>query len=255
MTTHSRLALPQVTLIAASSVNLSATVAALGASMAQVKFGAVKLLSDRRPAELDDEIEWVPIGPLRSSAAYSDFVLTKLADHVATSHCLLIQWDGHVLNKDCWRPEFLNYDYIGAGWPQFDDGHDVGNGGFSLRSRSLLEACRAQDFRPSHPEDIAIGRNNRNWLEAQGLRFAPLSLADKFSTERRGDTASSFGYHGIWHMPRLLGREEFWQIYTSLDERSTARHDFRSLLWQMAVGTGGGRRALTLIRDQVRVRA
>lgn len=87
------------------------------------------------------------------------------------------------------------------------------------------------------------------------MRFAPLALADTFSAERRGNVASSFGYHGIWHMPRLFGREEFWRIYASLDERRSARHDFRSLLWQLSGGRGGLGRALCLIRDQLRASA
>lgn len=254
MISQSRLALPQVTLVAVTSVNVVATVAALEKCMKQVQFGAAKLLTHQKPECLPTDCEWVPISPLGSALAYSSFVLEHLVDHVSTSHCLLVQWDGHVLHKDCWRPEFLDYDYIGATWPQFDDGHNVGNGGFSLRSRALLEACRADGFRPSHPEDVAIGRDNRNWLEAQGVRFAPFWLADAFSTERQGDTESSFGYHGIWHMPRLLGRDEFWRIYSSLDERSSARQDFRSLLWQVSAGSSGISRALTLIRDHIRVR-
>lgn len=251
MTPRRRLALDQVTLAAVTSVNVVATVAALERCMAQVEFGAVKLITDRVPEALPDGVEWVRIPPLASSSAYSDFILERLADHVATSHCLLVQWDGHVIQGDRWRSEFLEYDYVGAAWPQFADGHDVGNGGFSLRSRALLEACRSPDFCPSHPEDLAIGRHNRAWLEAQGLRFAPADLADTFSAERRGDPATSFGYHGIWHMPRVLGREAFWQIYSALDEHTSARHDFRSLLWQVARGKGGLARAMTLIRDQL----
>jgi hypothetical protein len=250
--TRPRLDLPQVTLVAVTSVNVAATVVALERSMAQVAFGAVKLIADHAPEALPPGIEWVKIAPLASASAYSSFVLERLADYVETSHCLLVQWDGHVLDGERWRPEFLDCDYVGASWPQFDDGHDVGNGGFSLRSRVLLEACRSPGFRPSHPEDLAIGRDNRAWLEAQGLRFASRAIADAFSAERRSDPAMSFGYHGIWHMPRLLGREAFWDIYSKLDERTSARHDFRSLLWQLALGRGGIGRAVMLIRDQLR---
>lgn len=244
--------LSQVTLVAPTSVNIQATVSALERSMAQISFGAVKLIADCAPATLPTGIEWVQIAPLTSAAAYSAFVLEQLADYVTTSHCLLVQWDGHVLNADRWRDEFLEYDYIGASWPQFDDGHDVGNGGFSLRSRGLLEACRAPAFRCSHPEDLAIGRLNREWLEACGLRFAPRALADAFSAERRGDPAATFGYHGVWLMPRVLGPQAFWDIYSGLDERTSARHDFRTLLLQVGRGRGGLGRAANLIRDQLR---
>ncbi|OYU75419.1 MAG: hypothetical protein CFE32_14375 [Alphaproteobacteria bacterium PA3] len=249
MNPHPRLELPQITLVAVTSVNVAATVIALERSMAQIAFGAVRLIADHAPEDLPSGVEWVPIAPLASASAYSSFILERLADHIATSHCLLVQWDGHIIHPQRWRPEFLDQDYIGAAWPQFDDGHDVGNGGFSLRSRALLEACRAPGFHPSHPEDLAIGRANRAWLESQGLRFAPPALADAFSSERQGDPTVSFGFHGIWHMPRLLGRDAFWRIYSNLDERTSARHDFRSLLWQVARGRGGIGRAMTLIRD------
>lgn len=252
MTAKPRLVLPQVTLVAVTSVNVQATVVAIERSMAQVAFGAAKLITHCAPPIVPENIEWVPIDPIVSASAYSSFVLERLVDHVATSHCLLVQWDGHVLDGERWRPEFLDCDYIGASWPQFGDGHDVGNGGFSLRSRALLEACRSPHFRPSHPEDLAIGRDNRAWLEAQGLRFAPRALADAFSAERNSDPTTSFGYHGVWHMPRLLGREVFWDIYSKLDERTSARHDFRRLFWQLARGRGGVSRAITLIRDQLR---
>jgi hypothetical protein len=247
-----RLALPEVTIVAISSVNLAATVAALEASIAQVKFGEAKLLSDYRPNGLPGEIEWVEIAPLISSWAYSDFVLHQLADYVRTPHCLLIQWDGHVINSARWRPEFLDYDYIGASWPQFTDGRDVGNGGFSLRSRALMEACRDPAFRPSHPEDVAIGRHNRTLLEARGLRFAPRDLADTFSTERAGDLSNCFGYHGVWHMPRVLGPEKFWQIYRGLDERTSVQSDFVRLLWQLSCRRGGAVRSPRLIADRFR---
>lgn len=152
-----RLELPQVTLVAVTSVNVAATVIALERSMAQVAFGAVKLIADHAPEALRPGIEWVRIAPLASASAYSGFVLERLADHVATSHALLAQWDGHVIHADRWRPEFLDHDYIGAAWPQFDDGFDVGNGGFSLRSRALMEACRARASGPRIPKTLPSG--------------------------------------------------------------------------------------------------
>lgn len=252
MTCTPRLLLPQVTLVAISSVNLEATVAAINASIAQVRFGAVKLLSDICPVSLNEEVEFVKIDPLLSSNCYSNFVLKKLSRYVCTTHCLLIQWDGYVVRSASWRPEFLEYDYIGASWPQFQDGHDVGNGGFSLRSRALLEACCDPAFTPLHPEDLAIGRRNRNWLEARGLKIAPRVLADAFSAERAGDLEKSFGYHGVWHMPRLIGVDSFWRIYCGLDERTSVRQDLGSLLWQIGCGKGAGKRVFTLIRDTIR---
>jgi hypothetical protein len=245
-----RLSLPQVTLCAASSVNVPATISALEASLAQVDFGACKLLTDRPARPNHPGISVVPIAPMSSALDYSNFLLTQLVDHIDTSHCLVAQWDGHVLNARHWRAEFLDYDYIGASWPQFDDGHDVGNGGFSLRSRRLMELCRAPGFQ-SHPiEDLAIARVNRSFLESHGMRFAPRALADLFSVERVGDMSTSFGYHGAWLMPRAIGLKGFWSLYRNLDDRGTIRHDFGAILKQVGRGRGGYKRALRLVLDQ-----
>lgn len=246
-----KLDLPQVTLCAASSVNLAATVRALQASLAQVRFGACKLFTDARPENLPSGIELVSIPRLRSAADYSQFILSGMVDHVDTSHCLVAQWDGHVSQSANWRAEFLDCDYIGAVWPQFDDGHQVGNGGFSLRSRRLLQVCREPEFQPSHPEDVCIARHNRRWLEGRGMRFADVALAQAFSSERVGEPQTSFGYHGVWHMPAVLGAEAFWQVYESLDDRGTIRHDLSDLIRQVASGQGGIRRALRLATDRI----
>jgi len=251
-TNCNRLALPQVTLCAATSVNVKATMCALEVSVAQIDFAACKLFTDAPVKPSHPNISIVPIERLRSSAAYSDFLLSQMVDHVETSHCLVVQWDGHVIDAGRWRPEFLDYDYIGASWPQFDDGKNVGNGGFSLRSRRLMEACKQPQFRPSHPEDVAIGRENRKWLEGIGLRFAPQGVANLFSTERGGDLQASFGYHGAWLMPQVIGVDAFWSLYGTLDDRGTIRHDFTAILKQIAsCRPGGWRRALRLIADRV----
>ena len=249
---NNRIALPQVTLCAVTSVNVKATLLALEASLAQVDFAACKLFTDAPVRPDHPGIFVVQIRKLASSAAYSDYLLSQLVDHVETSHCLVTQWDGHVIDARRWRPEFLEYDYIGASWPQFDDGHDVGNGGFSLRSRQLMETCRDPQFHASHPEDLAIGRVNRNWLEGRGMRFAPRALADLFAAERGGDIETSFGYHGVWNMPCAVGVEAFWRVYRDLDDRGTIRHDFASILQNVRQGPGGSLRMARMIFDRMR---
>lgn len=246
----SRPLLRDVTLCAVSSSNVAATISALEASLAEIAVAETLLFTDVDPAALgvvmSDAIRLVPIERIGSSAAYSRFILEQLFDHVETSHCLIAQWDGHVIDGTRWCDEFLEYDYIGASWPQFDDGHAVGNGGFSLRSRRLLEACRHPNFIGHHPEDIAICRTNRVMLEQLGMRFAPVDLADRFSAERAGDPATAFGYHGVSLMPRVLGSERFWSLYRTLDDRATLRHDFGDLLRMVIKRRNGIWRGLVL---------
>jgi len=246
-----RLHLPQVTLCAVTSVNVSATVRALEACLDQIAFADCLLLTDVAVRPSHPDIRVVPIGKIGSSAAYSEFLLSRLVDHVGTSHCLVAQWDGHVLDASRWRAEFLDWDYIGASWPQFNDGHDVGNGGFSLRSRRLMEACRAPRFRQMHPEDVAIGRINRTWLEEQGFRFAPRELADCFAAERTGNIEASFGYHGVWHMPQKLGVNAFWEIFRELDDRKTVWVDLRAILEKVAGTPRGKVLALHVLRHRI----
>ena len=247
------LELPTVTLCAATSTNVDATMAAIAASSEQVVFGDVLLLTDSAAVESLPAGRIERIAPLRSSADYSRFVLGRLADHVRTDHCLLIQWDGFVIDPAQWDERFLECDYIGAPWPQFGDGHDVGNGGFSLRSRKLLEACRTPGFNPSHPEDVAIGRVNRDYLEQeQGIVFADGETAARFAFERSAPARPTFGFHGVFNMIPLLGADCFWRIYRGLDDPSTVFHDYRLLMRQLGSGKGAARRRLELSADLVR---
>lgn len=247
----SRLTLPQVTLCAVTSVNVAATVHALEECLAQIDFADCLLFTDWDGPIGHAAIKRIPIQHIPTAQAYSEFLLRNLGDHIATSHCLVVQWDGYVLEAGRWDPAFLEHDYIGASWPQFSDGHDVGNGGFSLRSKRLLEACKSPRFQPAHPEDIMIGRTHRAWLEAQGLRFAGLALADRFSAERAGSLQTAFGYHGVWHMPEVLGVERFWEIYCALDDRSTIRHDLGQLLRKVGQGEKRTARVVRMLMDQL----
>ncbi|MEM7688714.1 MAG: DUF5672 family protein [Pseudomonadota bacterium] len=218
-------------------------------SLAQIEFADALLFTDHDPALLGLDatsgIRVVAIDPITSSEAYSRFMLEELADHIETDHCLIVQWDGHVIDAGRWQDAFLEYDYIGASWPQFDDGYEVGNGGFSLRSRRLLEACRAPEFERHHPEDLAICRTNRAFVESLGLSFAPVELANQFSTERTGDPSFSFGYHGVFLMPQILGVEVFWRTYQCLSDRKTVWADFGPLVRSIYNAKDGLSRAVS----------
>jgi hypothetical protein len=246
-----RLHLPRITLCAATSVNIEATLAAVEACTDRIAFGDVALFTDANPQRLPANTRIVPITRLCSSADYSRFLLNELAEHLQTDHCLIVQWDGFVVNEDAWDPAFLDFDYIGASWPQFDDGHDVGNGGFSLRSRRLLEACRSQEFVHSHPEDVAICRTNRTFLEQRyGIRFADRATADRFSFERSAPSAPTFGFHGVFNMASVVGEEKFWAVYRTLDDRNTVATDLPLILRQIR-GRNRFTRRVRLISDRV----
>ena len=134
----------------------------------KIEFGAIKLLSREDPQV--EGVQFFEI-PRMSRTAYSAFCLKNLSEYVSTDFCLVFQSDGFVLNPEFWTDEFLSYDYIGAPWPSYlefgpAEGQQVGNGGFSLRSKRLLEVVKTIDYsetryRPSNPPhpEIALGKD------------------------------------------------------------------------------------------------
>jgi hypothetical protein len=232
----SRPVLSDVTLVAVTSVAIAATVDALQKSMAQAEFGRVLLLSDHRPQGRLDGIEWIEIEPLRSRADYSRFMLRGLCPHISTQYALCVQWDGFVINGAAWRSDFAEYDYIGAVWPHFADEHRVGNGGFSLRSRRLLDACQALPFDGEQAEDLVIARLHRARLEKAGIRFAPESVAANFAYERSAPTGREFGFHGAFNLVRHVSPQEALTVFRSLDSSMLAQSErlevLRWALWR-----------------------
>lgn len=215
---RSRNRAPGVTLVAVSSVALEATAAALRHSLGQIWFDHALLLSDECPPGLAGSgIEWRRIGRLESRADYSRFMLHHLADHLETEHALVVQWDGFVRDGGRWRDEFLDYDYIGAVWPQFSDDCRVGNGGFSLRSRRLIEAAREVPF-GSEPEDVLLCRTHRHMLENKyNIRFAGVEIARQFAYEREIRSGDEFGFHGIYNCSAEISDDKLARLIGSLE--------------------------------------
>lgn len=202
--------LPQVTLVCIDCTpRVDLAVRAIERSLEQCEFGAVKLLTDDASAPYGERIE-----KIRSLEEYSNFCIRDLWKHIGTSHALLIQSDGYVVNGNAWTDDFLKYDYIGAPWLP---SNAIGNGGFSLRSRKLLTMLGTMRFGDSpHPEDNYICIRHRKDLFAAGARFASLDIARRFAFEGRSwnngiewagipvNYAGQFGFHS-WLTPGVPG--------------------------------------------------
>jgi hypothetical protein len=179
------LTLPDVTLIGIDT-NRSRLEQPLRSCTEFIEFGDVRIVDD---------------APIQSVKDYSKWVIKELYKHVSTSHLLLFQWDGYVKNWKAWDAAWLSYDYIGATWGH-PDGMNVGNGGFSLRTRRLMEIVATDpSITKFYPEDEKICRFYRKHLEDQyGIRFAPEEAARRFSIEGYGQPnrryTTEFGFHG-----------------------------------------------------------
>lgn len=201
-----RLALPQVTLCIVDTRAPALAAQSLQHSMAGIHFARVLLFTRGwQPAAAPPGIEVVEIGEITSGADYSRFVLRELPGHISTPFVLITQWDGFVRDPSAWRDEFLQWDYLGAVWPDRPEGCNVGNGGFSLRSQKLLQAGRDLRITELHPEDLVLGTTYRGLLETEhGVRFAPPALARRFAFENEAPPAPTFGFHGPYNLPRVL---------------------------------------------------
>lgn len=189
------LRLPSVTLFGIDSYDVRGIKLAVERSSFDIEFGDTVLITEdlfTKGATRDVRIK-----------DYSRFMIERLNEYIKTDYVITVHADGYVLNASAWDDVFFKYDYIGAKW-WYKDGMNVGNGGFSFRSKRLLEACAQLaangEIKEFHPEDDVICRKIRGVLEDRfKIVFAPEDVADKFSIECWGGDKrykGSFGFHG-----------------------------------------------------------
>tara|TARA_R110000824_G_scaffold127_3_gene456 strand:+ start:2972 stop:3664 length:693 start_codon:yes stop_codon:yes gene_type:complete len=217
-----KIKLNNVTLLALGSTKISENIYALQYSMQGMDFGAVKFISHERPRNLPSEIKFEKYKGFEKIdyKEFSYYCIYKLVEHIDTEFMLLIHPDGYIINPDKWEDEFLNWDYIGAAWPiredafidPFGNHQRVGNGGFTLRSRKVLEVPQIEEIpfevnqgdfykhmnAGSYNEDGNICVHNRHLFEKHGVKFAPVEVAVKFSQELpvpESEGITPFGFH------------------------------------------------------------
>jgi hypothetical protein len=173
---------------------------AIKKTLEQCEFPAVKLLTHDTAQPFA-----VKIPRITGLEGYSRFMMRELYKYVDTSHALIVQWDGFPIHAESWTDEFLRYDFGGA---PFQPSDTVGNGGFGIRSKRLMEACSKLPEGQDHAEDAAISVRFRKDLESQGMKFMPAPLARRLSFEGRAYDGkewqgisnrwnNSFGFHSM----------------------------------------------------------
>ena len=164
-------------------------------------FDEIKLLSSY--SGRDDKVEIVEVDNVKSGNDYNKFMVESIDTYIDTDFCLVVQNDGYILNPQSWDDNFLNYDYIGAPWPWFDN--TCGNGGFSLRSKKILSLASKLKHPDGIPEDNIYCLHERNYFTNQGMIFSDPVVGARFSFEHPTGLADtglnhSFGFHGKFHM-------------------------------------------------------
>jgi hypothetical protein len=226
-----KLNLNDVTLCVADCVTPALSLLAIEKSQKLCKFKNSVLFTDVMLSSRECDI--VSINKLASVKDYSRFILKELGSYICTDFVLIVQWDGYVLDANAWRDEFRNYDYIGAKWAWHLDGANVGNGGFSLRSKRLLDATSHNDFvfHPELPEDEQICRSNREFLlDKFSIKIAPEEIADAFSYERTYLNKTTFGFHGLFNMWRHCEDHEMVALINELSPATWKSPEFLELM-------------------------
>jgi Flp pilus assembly protein TadD len=250
------LELPGVTLVCVDTANHELALRAIARSTAGVRFARVAFCTDDLPPGLavPPGVEIIRVQGLDSRDAYSRFMLKVLAAHVGTPHALVIQWDGYVVNPDAWDPAFLGCDYLGAKWSWHDDGMRVGNGGFSLRSKRLLDALADPRIELVEAEDTTICRTFRPLLEHEhGIVFGSEALADRFSYEAAHPVGRPFGFHGLFNFCRVVPPAELAALAPSFSD-AIARSPQAVALLKNCIALGQWPAAAALARRIVAVR-
>ena len=128
---------------------------------------------------------------------YSDMLTTKeFWNRFEGEKLLVYQEDTFLFHNNIQK--FLNYDYVGAPWKilNYHSNTFVGNGGFSLRSRSVMIKC-IEHTDPSIdnlPEDVYFAKT----MKKNNIgNIAPMNIAKMFSQEQLlGD--NPIGGHAFW---------------------------------------------------------
>ena len=109
MQSTKKLQLPNVTLVAMTSVNIYETVRAMCYSMREIEFGDAVLVTDKKPWFLPKSIRYSHTSKLDSIDKFNYKMVYELKDHINTDFCLVVHADGFVIHPELWRDEFLDY--------------------------------------------------------------------------------------------------------------------------------------------------
>ncbi len=224
--------LPDVTLCTVTTVNHELSVRAINECLRHCSFGDVVMISDQS-VEAPFRVEIMP--PFASGWEYAPFICQKLTNYTSTAFNLLVQYDGYVCDPAAWTDEFLDYDYIGPKWPWHRENRRVGNSGFCLRSKKLLDILAETPLPPTGEfvDDIFICHAMREPLEKNyGIRIGTEEIADKFAYERHVPNAPSFGFHGMFNFWRHVDDTEMEKIPALLNDHYLSSRAYVEVLFE-----------------------
>ena len=194
--------LDNIEIVSVNCVNPEESVKALLYSTRDITFKAVKLIAHYKPDNLPTNIEFIQI-PKQTHSSMNAFHIYELPKYIEADYMLSIHDDGFITNPHLWREEFLDYDYIGAPWPNeapWSQINRVGNGGFVLKSKKFLNLEQTLPYTNAN-NDVLVTNTYYDYFKQNGCKYAPVEVAMKFSLEGQISECeynldNVFGFHG-----------------------------------------------------------
>lgn len=229
----SKLRLPTVTLALAETLSHDLARLAVLDCLGHADFGDVVIYSDDFNKLSIPGARNIKVDNWPSKQACQEFVYGGLSQEIRTPHVLFIEWDSGIIDPEMWKSEFLEYDYIGSPWG-YKNEHNVGNGGFSLRSKALLNYLDGHKHKVpinSPFADDLVCRKYRDVLELEGFCWASEPLAHDFAFERCRPSPKSrhFGFHGMFNWPIVFPPDE---LKMRMELASKSPYVRRCSMWQ-----------------------
>jgi hypothetical protein len=97
--------LPNLTLVAIYTVAHELTEMAVAECTRHVRFGDVKLFTDRPLRSQTEAIQIEPFVDLKQAGVFTAYEVPR---YIKTSHVLFIHWDSWIVDPAMWRPQFLD---------------------------------------------------------------------------------------------------------------------------------------------------
>lgn len=191
---------PTVALVIADTETYTLANNAIHHCQSAYAFASTLIFTDR--PEFWPQYRTIPVAKIQSIEDYNRIILEELPKVIDTDFALVIQFDGFIINPQAFSPDFFQFDYIGAVWGEYPE-YRVGNGGFSWRSRRLIEATSKHLSlrKDGLAEDLFICRQLRPLLESQyKCHFADEATANRFSYEIVPTNQPTFGFHGLFNL-------------------------------------------------------
>lgn len=226
------LSLPNVSLVMVETRLHELARLTLKEAVSKVRFASVHVYTDDLCKFDISGIQYFTVPDWQTKRECLDFCSFDSFQNVKTSHVLFMEWDSGVVDERAWRDEFLQYDFIGSPWNYTEN--NVGNGGFSLRSKRMMDYLSANrsEF-PTYTDDL-LCRVYRPKLELAGFEWAPDGIAHDFSFEwvRPSHRHRHFGYHGMFNWPLALSPEDLKVRFKAAAQSEYIRN---SAMWQQTL--------------------